>query len=151
MIAGLLAALSPQFAWNSVLLLPDSLSVLPLLLAVYCVTRGVKKPRLVTFVVSGVLVGVSCWLRANTMLLTFLLAAVVPLVLKSDRRWRYTIAVVCGTLLVVLPLTLRNAIVFHKLANLPHAPLRDFGRTTKVVMQQRRTVQLRPSTAAARS
>src|SRR5262245_37745274 len=30
--AGLLAALSPQLAWNSVLLLPDSISVLPILL-----------------------------------------------------------------------------------------------------------------------
>ena len=33
-IAGTLAAFSPQFAWNSVLLLPDSLAVLPILLAV---------------------------------------------------------------------------------------------------------------------
>src|SRR6185503_793338 len=37
-IAGLLAALSPQLAWNSVLLLPDSLSVFPILLAVYVLT-----------------------------------------------------------------------------------------------------------------
>src|SRR2546429_2915085 len=34
-IAGMLAAFSPPFAWNSVLLLPDSLAVLPILLAVY--------------------------------------------------------------------------------------------------------------------
>src|SRR5437867_323696 len=67
-IAGMLAAFSPQFAWNSVLLLPDSLAVLPILLAVYCLARVVRKPRLTAFVVAGALVGVSCWLRANAML-----------------------------------------------------------------------------------
>ena len=45
-VAGLLAALSPQLAWNSVLLLPDSISVLPILLAVYLLTRAAKTPRL---------------------------------------------------------------------------------------------------------
>jgi hypothetical protein len=30
------------------------------------------------------------------------------------QRWRYALAIVFGTLLIVLPLTLRNAIVFHR-------------------------------------
>ncbi|HYR76930.1 MAG TPA: glycosyltransferase family 39 protein [Pyrinomonadaceae bacterium] len=113
-VAGMLAALSPQFAWNSVLLLPDSLFVLPILLAVYCLARAAKNPRLVTFIVAGALVGISCWLRANTMLLTFFLAAAVLLLFRSERSWRFALAVVCGTLLIVLPLTIRNAIVFHR-------------------------------------
>jgi hypothetical protein len=113
-IAGTLAAFSPQFSWNSVLLLPDSLAVLPILLAVYCLTRAVKNPRLVTFVITGALVGLSCWLRANAMLLTLFLAAAVPLLIKDERQWRYALAVVFGTLLIVLPLTIRNAIVFHR-------------------------------------
>jgi hypothetical protein len=41
--AGALAALSPQFAWNSVLLLPDTLAVLPLLAAVYCVAVATRR------------------------------------------------------------------------------------------------------------
>jgi len=113
-VAGMLAALSPQFAWNSVLLLPDSLFVLPILLAVYCLARAAKNPRLVTFIVAGALVGISCWLRANTMLLTFFLGAAVLLLFRSERSWRFALAVVCGTLLIVLPLTIRNAIVFHR-------------------------------------
>ena len=113
-VAGMLAALSPQFAWNSVLLLPDSLAVLPILLAVYCVARATKHPRLVTFIIAGALVGISCWLRANAMLLTFFIAAAVLVLFKSKRRWRLAPAVVCGTLLIVLPLTIRNAIVFHR-------------------------------------
>src|SRR5437764_4986206 len=114
-IAGILSALSPQFAWNSVLLLPDSLSVLPILFALYFLTRAIKNPRLVNFVIAGALIGVSCWLRANAMLLTFFIAAAVPLLIRSERRWRYALAVVCGTFLIVLPLTIRNAIVFRRL------------------------------------
>src|SRR6266850_2104987 len=100
--AGTLAAFSPQFSWNSVLLLPDSLAVLPILLAVYYLARAFKHPRFVTFVVAGALVGLSCWLRANAMLLTLFLAAAVPLLVKGERQWRYTLAVVFGTLLIVL-------------------------------------------------
>ncbi|MDX6405915.1 MAG: hypothetical protein QOH70_3370 [Blastocatellia bacterium] len=111
-VAGMLAAFSPQFAWNSVLLLPDSLAVLPILLAVYCLVRAVRKPRLVTFIIAGVLVGVSCWLRANAMFLTFFFAAAVLLLMRS--QWRYALAVVFGTFLIVLPLTIRNAVVFHR-------------------------------------
>lgn len=113
-IAGMMAAFSPQFSWNSVLLLPDSLAVLPILLAVYCLARAVKRPRLITFVLAGALVGISCWFRANAILLTFFIAAAVLVLFKSERRWRFPLAVVCGTLLIVLPLTIRNAIVFHR-------------------------------------
>jgi hypothetical protein len=128
-IAGMLAAFSPQFAWNSVLLLPDSICVLPILLAIFLLARAAKNPRLVTFLIAGALVGISCWLRANAMLLTFFVAAAVlarptnfSLSLPQERdklkfvgpRWRYALAVVFGTLLIVLPLTIRNAIVFHR-------------------------------------
>jgi hypothetical protein len=113
-IAGMLAAVSPQFAWNSVLLLPDSLAVLPILLAVYCLARAARNPRLVTLIATGALVGISCWLRANAMLLTFFFAAAALLLVKRERRWRLPLAVIFGTLLIVLPLTIRNAIVFHR-------------------------------------
>jgi len=113
-IAGMMAAFSPQFSWNSVLLLPDSLAVLPILLAVYCLARAARKPRLVTFIMAGALVGISCWLRANAMLLALFLAAVVPLLFKGDRQWRFALAIIFGTLMIVLPLTIRNAIVFHR-------------------------------------
>ena len=109
-IAGAFAALSPQLSWNSVLLLPDSLAVFPILLAVYLLARSPHKPRLATFLIIGGLVGVSCWLRANAMLLTLFFAAAVWL-LHGQRHWRYSLAVIAGTLLIVLPLTIRNAIV----------------------------------------
>src|SRR5258708_25350656 len=113
-IAGMLAAFSGQFAWDSVVLLPDSLAVFPILLAIFCLARGTKNPRLWEFMTAGALVGVSCWLRANAMLLTFFLAVAALLLVKGERRWRYAPAVVFGTLLIVLPLTIRNAVVFHR-------------------------------------
>lgn len=112
--AGMLAAFSPQLAWNSVLLLPDSLAVLPILCAIYFLARAARKPRLRTFIIVGVLIGVSCWLRANAMFLTLFIGLAVMLLIQAERRWRFALAVVCGTLLMVLPLTIRNAIVFHR-------------------------------------
>src|SRR5258706_1106116 len=114
LIAGMLAAFSPQFAWNSVLFLPDSLAVLPILIAIYCLARAAKNPHLGKFIIAGALVGLSCLLRANAMLLTFFLASAVLLLVKGERRWRYALVVMFGTLLIILPLTIRNAIVFHR-------------------------------------
>ncbi len=112
-IAGLLVALAPQFTYNSTLLLPDTLSVLPLLLAVYCLTRAVKRPRLALFIAAGALIGVSCWLRANAMMLVFFAALWIPFLFERGRRARYALSLMGGMLLVVAPLTLRNAIVYQ--------------------------------------
>ncbi len=111
-VAGLMAALSPQLAWNSVLLLPDSISVLPILIAVYLLARATKRPRWVAFLFIGILIGLSCWLRANAMLLTLFFAAATLIVIPKHRH--FALVVICGALLIVLPLTIRNAIVFHR-------------------------------------
>lgn len=111
-IAGLAVALAPQFTYNSVLLLPDSLSVLPILLAVYFLTRAYKRPRLVTFVITGALIGLSCWLRANALLLAPFMAAAIPLLFERGRRMRYALALVGGAVLIIAPLTIRNFIVY---------------------------------------
>ena len=111
-IAGLLSAFSPQFAWNSVLLLPDTLAVLPILLAIYCLTLAYKRPRLALIIAAGALVGLSCWLRANAMLLPFFLAALSFFLFERRLRLRYSIALLGGALLIILPLTIRNAVAF---------------------------------------
>ncbi len=112
LIAGLMAALAPQFAWNSVLLLPDTLAVLPILLAAYCIVRAYKRPRLWLMLAAGALVGVSCWLRANAMLLAPFLLLIIPILFERGKRLRPAAALVGGTLLVIAPLTIRNAYVF---------------------------------------
>lgn len=112
-VAGLLAALSPQFALNSVLLLPDSLAVFPILLSVYLLALSVKRPRLLTVLAAGVFVGLSCWLRANALLLAPFMAAACWLVFERGRRARYGLALLAGAVLAIAPLTIRNAIVFR--------------------------------------
>src|SRR5712692_6306565 len=113
-IAGFLAALAPQFAYYSVLLLPDSLAVLPILVAVYFLIRAVKHPRLLSFAITGALVGLSCWLRANALLLAPFLACLAPLLLQRGQRWRHSSALILGAAIVIAPITIKNAILFHR-------------------------------------
>lgn len=111
-IAGLLVAFSPQFAYSTLLLMPDSVSTLPILLAVYLVVRSRNSPRLVTFIAAGACIGVSCWLRANALLLPFFLCILIFVTFERGRRLRYAAALVAAAVLVILPVTVRNAVVY---------------------------------------
>jgi len=85
-IAGMLVTLSPQLAYNSLLLLPDSLAVLPILLAIYFIVRARKQSLVIYIIAAGGLIGLSCWLRANALLLAPFLSVLVFFVLspRSD-------------------------------------------------------------------
>jgi 4-amino-4-deoxy-L-arabinose transferase-like glycosyltransferase len=114
-IAGLMAAFAPQFSWNSILLLPDSLAALPILLAILIIARTRHRPNhLLAFLAAGALVGVSCWLRANALLLAPFLALSFPFIYKRGERLRPALMLVCGACLIISPLTLRNAVVFRE-------------------------------------
>ncbi len=116
-IAGLMAMFAPQFSWNSILLLPDSLAALPILLAVLLITRSRKRgrrPRLLSILAAGALIGVSCWLRANALLLAPFMAPLFPIIYKRGERLRPALMLVCGACLIISPLTIRNAVVFGK-------------------------------------
>lgn len=112
--AGFLSALSPQFAYFSVMLLPDSLIVLPILLAIYLIVRSRRSPNLVTLLAAGVLVGLSCWLRPNALLLAPFLALVTALVVPKGKRRAAAITIIAGAVLAIAPITIKNAIVFHR-------------------------------------
>jgi hypothetical protein len=60
----------------------------------------------------GALVGLSCWLRANALLLAPFMAAIIPFLFERGKRLRYALALVGGTILIVAPLTIRNYIVY---------------------------------------
>ena len=113
MIAGLLVAISPHLSHYSLWLSPDSLSVLPILIALYLVTRALRHPRLLSFVAAGVLVGLSCWLRSNALLLPVVLAAIIFLLFERGGRLKYSTAFAAAVLVVISPITIRNWIVFH--------------------------------------
>ena len=111
-VAGALAALAPQFCWNSILLLPDTLAVLPVLLAVLLLLRADGGRTLLKTLAAGALVGLSCWLRANALLLAPFMLLAVPFLFARGRRVRASLALVAGALFAVAPLTVRNALVF---------------------------------------
>jgi hypothetical protein len=127
-IAGLLAAFAPQFSWNSILLLPDSLAALPIVLAVLVVVRtrhqhptraaragtAHRTRQLSSILAAGALIGISCWLRANALLLAPFLALLFPIIYKRGERLRRALVLLGGACLVIAPLTIRNAIVFGK-------------------------------------
>jgi len=112
-LCGLLAAISPQFAYFSVVLLPDSLVVPPILLAILFLIHARRMPRLANFAIAGALIGISCVLRANALLLPVFLALVMPLFIPRGKRLHAAAALVGGALLVIAPITIKNAIVFR--------------------------------------
>jgi 4-amino-4-deoxy-L-arabinose transferase-like glycosyltransferase len=119
-ISGLLCALAPQFSWNSFTLLPDSLAALPILLALLLIARNRQQHNrsgrsgLFLIFTAGALVGVSCWLRANALLLAPFLSLVFLITRKREARWRPALGLIGGALLIISPLTIRNAVVFGK-------------------------------------
>ncbi|HEX8284651.1 MAG TPA: glycosyltransferase family 39 protein [Pyrinomonadaceae bacterium] len=113
--AGALAALAPQFCWNSLTILPDTLSVLPVLLAVYLLVRASEGRPVLKALGAGALVGLSCWLRANALLLApFMALVAVPFLFARGARARPALALVAGAVLALAPLTIRNAMVFGR-------------------------------------
>jgi hypothetical protein len=120
-IAGFLAALAPQFSWNSILLLPDSLAALPILLAMLLITKALPHPNaaserssIVSIFAAGALIGVSVWLRANSLLLAPFLTLLFLVIRRPGARLRPAVMLICGALLVIAPITIRNAIVYGK-------------------------------------
>ena len=113
-IAGLMAAFAPQFSWNSIQLLPDSLTALPILLAIYLIARTRDRPRVLLILIAGILIGVSCWLRANALLLAPFTALLFPAIFKRGQRLRPALTIIGGACLMIAPLTIRNAIVLGK-------------------------------------
>jgi hypothetical protein len=107
-IAGALVALSPHLTYYSLALSPDSLSVVPVLAAVLVLTRALVRPRITTLIAVGVLTGLSCWLRSNALLMAPFLAAATVALLDRGRSLRCGAALVCGALIAIAPVTLRN-------------------------------------------
>lgn len=113
-LSGAFVALSPQFGWNSVLLLPDTLAVVPLLLAVYLLVRARGRRVSAHALAAGVLVGLSCWLRANALLLAPFLILALPLVVGREHWRRAALLLLAGAFVAVAPLTIRNAVVYGR-------------------------------------
>jgi hypothetical protein len=114
-ISGLIAALSPHLAYYSLWHSPDSLAPLPILLAVFFLIRAWKRPRLRTVLAAGAMIGLSCWLRSNALLLAPFLAVAVLLLFDRARRLKYAAAIILATVAVIAPVTIRNWVLYRSL------------------------------------
>src|ERR1044072_3995039 len=112
-IAGLLVALSPHFAHYSLWLSPDTLPVLPILIAGLLIIKASQRPRLLTVIFAGAMLGLSCWLRANALLIAAFFALAIFLTVERSKRLLYPVALVLAMVLVISPITLRNWILYH--------------------------------------
>ncbi|MEK6300706.1 MAG: glycosyltransferase family 39 protein [Acidobacteriota bacterium] len=113
-IAGMLVALSPHLALYSLWLTPETLAVLPLAAAVYLIARGIKRPRIWTMIAAGALIGVSCWLRSNGLLLAPVLAVAVFGLVERGKRLKCAGALVAAMIVSIAPVTLRNWTAYHR-------------------------------------
>lgn len=116
LLAGVIAALSPHLAFASNLLLPDALSALPLLVALLLLTRGHPEHRGGwAWILAGAVLGGGVWLRPNVVLLPPFLAIVLVVISRARRRaLPYAVALVAAAAAVVIPITIRNWVVFHE-------------------------------------
>jgi hypothetical protein len=116
--AGIFAALWHHLSYFSNLILPDSLCALPILAGVYFIVRADRSSRgsaLKCYVLAGVMLGLSVWLRANSLGIGPFLA--VALLLASFRfRWvaKSTAGLALASLLAIAPITISNYMVYGR-------------------------------------
>ena len=111
-LSGLLAAISPHLAYYSLWHSPDSLAPLPILLAIFFLIRAWKRPRLRTLFAAGAMVGLSCWLRSNALMLAPFLGIAALLLVERGERLKHSVAIIGATVAVIAPITIRNWILY---------------------------------------
>lgn len=112
LLAGLFAAISPQLSYYSLVLLPDSIIGMTLLFGLYLLVRARRRPKPLIIIGAGVCIGISCWLRANVLLLAPFLCLFIPLLFPREKWLRYSVLLVTAAVLTVMPITIRNTLVF---------------------------------------
>lgn len=119
LLAALMAAVSPQLGYYSLQLSPDSLAALPILAAIIFLIRAMKRPQLWRICAAGAMLGVSCWLRSNSLLLAPFLALALCACVERSRRWQYPAVFVGIVLVTMAPLIIRNRLLFSQSSPLP--------------------------------
>src|SRR4029079_230482 len=113
-IAGLLASLSPLLALSGATPLADAPTYSFVLGAIWLLLSAVKRQHLLASLGAGLLLGLSCWLRANALLLPLFWVAAL---LYWNSSWRSRLAVsaalLVGMAIMVTPLLVRNAVAFR--------------------------------------
>ena len=113
--AGGVAALWPLLAIYGAIPLADAPTAWIVVGAAWMLLLATKRRSVGWALGAGALVGASCWLRANAMLLLFFWALAILLLVRASwpRRALLSASVALGALLVIAPVVARNVIAFH--------------------------------------
>jgi len=117
LFAGTLAALSPLLALYGAMPMADAPTNWLVLGGVWMLLLAARKQSTWWAVGAGLMVGASCWLRANALLLVICWAVALFLCIRSDwrKRLRLSLVLAIAALLLIAPLIIRNAIAFRAL------------------------------------
>jgi 4-amino-4-deoxy-L-arabinose transferase-like glycosyltransferase len=113
--AGWIAALWPLLATYGAAPLADAPTSWIIVGAMWMFLIAAKRQSFAWAVGAGALVGASCWLRANAMLLLFFWALAIFLFVRANwqRRVLLGASVTFAALLVMAPIVVRNSMAFH--------------------------------------
>lgn len=113
-VTGFLVALSPLLALYGVTPMADAPTSWIVLTGALLLLLAVRRERVWLALTAGMLIGISCWFRANGLLLPVFWSIGLLFVVQDWRRRLLICGAVClGTVLVVVPLLVRNARAFH--------------------------------------
>jgi 4-amino-4-deoxy-L-arabinose transferase-like glycosyltransferase len=115
-IAGALAALSPLLALYGATPMADAPASWTVLGGAWMLLLAARRRSWKWALGAGLMVGVSCWLRANALLLLAVWALALLIALRGT-AWRERLlfagAVALGALLLIAPIMIRNAVAFR--------------------------------------
>jgi 4-amino-4-deoxy-L-arabinose transferase-like glycosyltransferase len=113
--AGGIAALWPLLAIYGVEPLADAPTSWIVLGAAWMLLLAARRKSVRWALGGGALIGLSCWFRANALLLVFFWAGAILILVKAGWKQRAFLAaaVVVAGVLVIAPIIVRNAIAFH--------------------------------------
>jgi hypothetical protein len=113
--AGWIAALWPLLALYGAIPLADAPTSWVVLGGAWMLLLAAKRQSFVYALMAGALVGASCWLRANALLLAVFWALALFLFVKAHWRRRASLAAgMClGAALLITPVVVRNIITFN--------------------------------------
>jgi len=115
--SGLLSAVSHHLAYYSNFILPDGLCALPLLVSVYLLVKAERSASrsLWLCAAAGLTLGLSVWLRPNSLLLgPFLIIVMALISLRRGRSVKNAAVMALVSLVVVAPITIRNYVVYRE-------------------------------------
>ena len=115
LIAGVIAAIAPVLALYGVTPLSDAPTSWLVVGGVWMLLLAAKRQNLWWALGAGLLLGASCWLRANGLLLAVASSAALYFCVHGARqqRLRLSLSLALGAVLLIAPLIIRNAVAFR--------------------------------------